>query len=108
MSAGKTRHDPSEPFCAQGPLAPVVVVVVDAVLLVDVLDVEVEVDEVLVVDELVVVEAGAFVVLVVVVGVAVPGSGAAHAPTQSAAAVTAATNSEPRPMGPYRQVTARP
>ena len=83
-------------------------VVVDAVLLVDVLDVEVELVEVLVVDELVDVEAGGLVVLVVVVGVAVPGSGAAQAPTQSAAAVTDATNSEPRPMGPYRQMAGRP
>ena len=82
-------------------------VVVDAVLLVDVLDVEVELVDELVVDELVEVEAGGLVVLVVV-GVAVPGSGAAQAPTQSAAAVTDATNSEPRPMWPYRPMRGRP
>jgi hypothetical protein len=83
------------------------VVVVEAVLVVEVLDVEVEV-EVLVVDELVEVEAGGLVVVVVVMGAAVPGSGAAHAPRQSAAAVTDATNSEPRPIGPYRQMASRP
>jgi hypothetical protein len=83
------------------------VVVVDDELVVDVLELEVELVEVLVVDELVEVEAGGLVVLVVV-GVAVPGSGAAHAPTQSAAAVTDATNSEPRPIGPYRQMARRP
>ncbi len=107
MSAGNTRHEPSDPFWAHGPLA-AVVVVVDAVLLVDVLDELVVLVEVLVVDGLVEVAAGGLVVLVVVVGVAVPGSGAAQAPTQRAAAVTDATNNEPRPMAPYRQMPSRP
>jgi len=105
--AGNTWHEPRVPFCAQGPLVPVVVVVVAGWVVV-VIDDDVVLD-VLVVDELddVVGPAG-LVVLVVVVGPAAPGSGAAHAPRQRTAVVTDASTSDPRPMGPHRQVRRRP
>ena len=94
---------PSDPFGAHGPLAPVVVVVETGRVVV-VIDVEVEV-ELVVVDGLVdVVGAAGIVLVVVVVGAVPPRPGAAHAARQRAPVVTDASNSDPRPMSPYRQV----
>jgi len=92
---------PSDPFGAHGPLAPVVVVVETGRVVV-VIDVEVEL---VVVDGLVdVVGAAGIVLVVVVVGAVPPRPGAAHAARQRAPVVTDASNSDPRPMSPYRQV----
>jgi hypothetical protein len=104
LSAGNTRHEPNEPFGAHGPLAPVVVVVEGGRVVV-VIDVEVELVAVLVVDGLVdVVGAAGAVVLVVVVGDAPSRPGAPHAVRQSSPVVTDASNSDPRPIDPHRQV----